>query len=550
MTDSPLARYLVPLRRWWPILLGAVALAMVMTWVTMPESSESDDEVAAGTFEATHLLARAGDSAVTANLDVVTVVVRDGPIRAEVAEQLGDQVAPGWPDSLVVVPDHRLGTLAITVSQPTPEQAVLLASTYADAVIDHYDGRALAMEETQIARITQRLTEIDQRIRELESQLEGLEEGTADASAAESERNVYLNQSAELQIQLRDLYSRSGAAQSTFTTLQTPVAVAAEDTAETAFALPQTPWVRFLLAALASLIVGMAIILGVDWLDTRVRSRGDAEEAFGLPVIAEFPRRTRGDLRTNPIPVHSDPGGITAETFRALRLSVLRGSRWRLERVRATVGGDGPVGTATQVTGDQDPRVILVSSARDGEGKSTVTANLAVSIAETGKSVLLIDTDFRRPAVGSLIGVPPGPGLRELTELNSQELARSIVFTELPNLAMLRSGSAGTSPAWFLSESAWIIEQARELADVVLIDTGPLLATNEAATLIPSVDALILVNRSGRIARSQAHRATEQLARLGATVSGVVLVGVDRTMRYGYYEPIRKAAAMGETLRP
>ena len=553
MTDSPLARYLVPLRRWWPVLAGVLALAMVVAWVTLPGAEADADGEASEpqmAYRATHLLIRARDTAVTANIDLVTLVARQGAIPAAVEAELGDRVEPGWLEALSIVADPTLGTLAITVSQPTADQTVLLATAYADAIVEYFDAEAIEAEELQIDRLTQQVASIDQRVRQLEEELQGLEEGSVEAGFIEAEINTNIERFALLQSELRDLSLESGAALPTFTSLQDPVAVAAGESEEARIGLPGAVWARFLLAAFVALIGGVGLILAIDWLDTRIRTREDAEEAFGLPVVAELPRRSRADLRDNPIPVLSHPGSITAEVFRALRLSVLRSPRWRLDRSRPGVEGDGHVATAVQVTGAKDPRVLLITSARDGEGKSTVAANLAVSIAETGKSVLLIDSDFRRPAVGALVGVPPGPGLQELQELNGQELAKAIVFTEVPNLAMLRSGGAGIAPPWFMTEADWVVEQARDLADIVVIDTGPLLATNEAATLVPNVDALLLATKSGRISRSQAHRATEQLARLGATVSGVVVVGVDGTRRYGYYEPVRNAARTGERLFP
>jgi Mrp family chromosome partitioning ATPase len=137
-----------------------------------------------------------------------------------------------------------------------------------------------------------------------------------------------------------------------------------------------------------------------------------------------------------------------------------------------------------------------------------------------------------------------------LRELDGRHIAKVIATTDVPNLSLLRSGSPGIAPSWFLVEADWIVEQVQEFADVVVIDSGPLLATNEAATLIPSVDAMLLVTRSGRLSRQQAHRATEQLTRLGALVSGVVLVGAEGARKYGYYEPIRRAAATGEPIHP
>jgi capsular exopolysaccharide synthesis family protein len=554
MTDNPLARYLVPLRRWWPIIVGALALGMVAAWVTLPETPDpGEQEVVVDpdvSYRATHLLLRARDTPATANLDLVTLLARQGAIPASVEAELGDQVAPGSVQAVLLEPDPMLMTLGVTAVQPTPEQTVLLANTYAEAIVEYFDARALEAEAAQIERVTERLTEIGTRVRELERELEALEEGTVEFDVATAEYESQVQQYGILQAELLNLTTESVATQSTFETLQEPVPVSTVEPTQTVFEVPQGSRARFLLAAVAALVFGIALVFAVDWVDTRVRTREDAEDAFGLPVIAEFPRRTEAELRDHPIPVHTDPGSITAETFRALRLVVLRSPRWRLDRAKPTAGGEGPVGSASPVTGTADPRVLLVTSARDSEGKSTVAANLAVSIAETGKSVLLIDSDFRRPSVGGFVGVPDGPGLRELSELNGQELAKAIVFTELPNLAMLRSGSAGIAPSWFLTEADWVVEQARELADVVVIDSGPLLATNEAATLVPNVDTLLLVTKSGRISRAQARRTTEQLSRLGATVSGVVVVGADGRRQYGYYEPIRNAAALGEKLRP
>ena len=554
MTDNPLARYLVPLRRWWPIVVGALALGIVAAWVTLPETPDPAEQEVVDpdvSYRATHLLIRNRDTPATANLDLVTVMARQGAIPAAVEAKLGDEVAPGSVESVLLEPDPMLSTLGITVVQPTPELTELLANTYAEEIVDYFDSRALEAENEQIERVTDRLTEIGRRVRELEVQLEEeLAEGTVEYDLAQSEYVNLSQQYGILQAEQLNLTTQSVTTQSTFETLQEPVPVSTVTPTDTVFQVPQTSRARFVLAAVAALVFGIALVFAVDWVDTRVRTRDDAEDAFGLPVIAEFPRRTKAELREHPIPVYTDPGSITAETFRALRLVVLRSPRWRLDRAKPTAGGEGPVGSASPVTGTAEPRVLLVTSARDSEGKSTVAANLAVSIAETGKSVLLIDGDFRRPSVGGFVGVPDGPGLRELSELNGQELAKAIVFTELPNLAMLRSGSAGIAPSWFLTEADWVVEQARELADVVVIDSGPLLATNEAATLVPSVDVLLVVTKSGRISRAHARRTTEQHSRLGATVSGVVVVGTDGRRQYGYYEPIRNVAALGEKLRP
>jgi capsular exopolysaccharide synthesis family protein len=553
MTDNPLGRYLVPLRRWWPIVAGAVVLGLVVAWVTLPERPEPGEQVVVDpeiSYQATHLLLRGRPTPATDNFELVALLARQGEIPQQVEAELGDEVAPGSVAAVLIEPNQALGTIGVTAVQPTPELAVRLANAYAEALVGYFDEQADESQQEQIERVTERLQAIDIRVRELETQLEGVEEGSLDADLIEAELNVLTQQFGVLQTELRDLSTGAVASQSTFDTLQEPVPVSTTTPVDSVFEVPDDSRSRLALAAALALILGLGVVFAVDWVDTRVRTREDAEDAFGLPVIAELPRLRKKEREEHPLPVHSDPGSVAAETFRALRLSVLRTPRWRLDRPVPTAQANGTVGSAAPITGAEQPGVILVTSARDSEGKSTVAANLAASIAETGKRVLLLDADFRRPSVGNLVGVPAGPGLRELRELEARSFAKAIVGTEIPNLSLMRSGSPGIAPAWFLVEADRIIEQAQEFAEVVVIDSGPLLATNEAATLIPSVDALLLVTKSGRLSRQQARHATEQLTRLGALVSGIVMVGAEGTRKYGYYEPIRRAAATGEPIRP
>jgi capsular exopolysaccharide synthesis family protein len=556
MTDSPLARYLVPLQRWWPVIIGALVLGLVGAWLTLPSDPVSADPEAVPidpnvSYEATHLLARGRPTPATDNLELVALLASQGEIPQVVEAKLGDEVEPGAVASATIEPNTNLGTLGVTAVQPRPEQAERLATAYAEAIIEYFDEQAEGAQQARIDSVTQQLVSIETRIRELQGVLAGLDENSVEYGLAEAELNVATEQYGILQNDLRDLTTGSSEAQSVFVTLQEPVAVSTAMLDEGGFEVPEDSRARFTIAIVLALALGVGAAFALDWVDARIRTREQAEEAFGLPVIADIPRRTKAELSAHPLPVYSEPGSVTAENFRALRLHVLRSPRWRLDQPAPAANLDGAVGTASPVGAEEQPRVLLVSSARDSEGKSTVAANLAASIAEAGKRVLLIDCDFRRPAVGELLGVPAGPGLRELRELDGRHFARAIVPTTVPNLALLRSGSAGVAPAWFLVESDWVVEQARDLADIVVIDSGPMLGTNEAATLVPSVDALVLTTMSGRGTRSQARRTTEQLTRLGALVSGIVVIGAEGKRRYGYYEPIRRAASGGDkTARP
>ena len=549
--DHPLARYLVPVRRRWPILVGALVLGLVVAWFTLPEPPDpAQHQVVADptvNYAASHLLVRERVTAETSNFDLVVLLARQGEVQAAVEDSLGEEVAPGAAAAVSLEPNRDLGTLAVSAVQPTAEQAVLLVDTYARELTEYFDRRARQSVDENLEQVRARLAVSIERVQRLEEEVAALPEGSLDRRLLASELDVLINQYGELQAEAQALESQSLSDRPTFRTLQEPVPTPTVAPSAPIFDVPDAPVARFAMAAVVALLLGLAVIFGVDWMDTRLRTRSDTEEAFGLPVLVELPRRLRRVQRKDPLPTATEPSSAIAEGYRSLRLSLTLAPRWELDR--NAPAQSGAVGSAVPVSGRGQPRTILVSSGRDGEGKSTVTANLAISFAETGQKVLVVDCDFRRSTVGDVLQVREGPGLRDWGGANHRSLSDLVLESAFPNVSVIRSGTPGIAPAWFPAESPRLLEDAVELADVVIMDTGPLLVTNEAAAMIPTVDAVLLVSFAGRLSRSQATRSTELLTQLQATVAGVVLMGSDNARKYGYYyAPLREAAAKGERL--
>ena len=549
--DHPLARYVIPIQRRWTVLVGALVLGLVVAWFTLPETPDpAQQQVVADptiNYSATHLLVRERVTAETSNFDLVVLLARQGEVQAAVEESLGDEVAPGAVASVSLDPNKDLGTLGISAVQPTAEQAVLLVDTYARVLTNYFDGRAEQSVDEQLEQIRSRLGSSLERVQRLQEEVAGLPEDSLDRRLLQSELDVLIQQYGQLQAEAQALESESLSDRPTFRTLQEPVPTPTAAPSAPVFDVPETPVARFAMAAVVALLLGLAIIFGVDWMDTRLRTRADTEEAFGLPVLVELPRRLRHVQRKDPLPTATEPSSAIAEGYRSLRLSLTLAPRWELDR--NAPGASGAVGSAVPVSGRGQPRSILVSSGRDGEGKSTVTANLAISFAETGQQVLVVDCDFRRSTVGDVLQAREGPGLRDWGGAHHRALSDLVLETAFPNVSIIRSGTPGIAPAWFPAESPRLLEEAVGLADVVIMDTGPLLVTNEAAAMIPTVDAVLLVSFAGRLSRSQATRSTELLTQLQATVAGVVLMGSDNARKYGYYyAPLREAAAKGERL--
>ena len=175
---------------------------------------------------------------------------------------------------------------------------------------------------------------------------------------------------------------------------------------------------------------------------------------------------------------------------------------------------------------DKALRTILVTSTAPGEGKSTAIANLAVTMAQAEKRVILVDCDLRRPALHTLFGVPNDEGLTSLMLREGGNLP--LQPAGVPGLQLLTSGPLPPRPADILGSCRMeaVIATLVEHADIVLFDTPPVTAVTDAAILATKVDGVLLVFRSGNTKRGRAREARTLLQKVNARILGVVLTDV------------------------
>ena len=301
------------------------------------------------------------------------------------------------------------------------------------------------------------------------------------------------------------------------------------------FVIPPDRNIRTALAALVGLLVGLAVALVLDRLDSRLRTRAEVAEALRMPVIAEVPRLKRGDRSDGTILTLSKPLSVYADGYRAARTALMH-------LPTQQVPGDW---SPRRVNGDseevlQGAQVILLSSAHAAEGKSTSVANLAASFAETGMRVLVLDADLRSPDAHVKFDVPQGAGISDyLTSRGAVELEDIMRPTSVEGVRIVTAGTRLDYPASLTSRLAPLLEDARKNADIVLIDTAPLLAASDVFDILPLADAIVLVVRAGRITENAANRVAELLGRFRVPVTGAILIGghvrkADYGSGYGY----------------
>ncbi|MGY1856598.1 polysaccharide biosynthesis tyrosine autokinase [Modestobacter sp. SYSU DS0290] len=266
------------------------------------------------------------------------------------------------------------------------------------------------------------------------------------------------------------------------------------------------------LGAVAGLLAGAAVAVTRAGLDRSVRDAEQASSLASAPVIGVV-FRDEGLEKRHTI----DTAGLsaTAEAYRKLRNNL------------------------QFLSVDQPPKVIMISSAVPAEGKTTVAVNLALTLAETGRRVTLVEGDLRRPRVTRYLGMVSGAGLTNI-------LAGSAAVDDLAQpygdgkLRVIAAGPTPPNPSELLSSSqmSQFVAQLREINDFVLIDAPPLLPVADSSGLAVMVDGVVLSVRYGSTRREQLQQARATLDRVGARTLGVVLNIVppkaDISATYGY----------------
>ncbi|WP_373230148.1 CpsD/CapB family tyrosine-protein kinase [Cohnella sp.] len=185
---------------------------------------------------------------------------------------------------------------------------------------------------------------------------------------------------------------------------------------------------------------------------------------------------------------------------------------------------------------DQTLQTIMVTSSKPSEGKSTTCANMAVAFAQANKRVLLIDADLRKPTQHHIFGKTNRYGLTTVL-FNQKELQDIIQLTNTDNLSMISAGPTPPNPSELLSSKrmAALLTATREMYDVIIIDTPPILSVTDAQIVATQSDGVVLVLDSGKVKKEAALKAKASLEHVKAKLVGVVLNNINRKDSNSYY---------------
>lgn len=506
MEQIDLRDYIIPLRRWWWLLLAATLIAMISSYVVTqfePQRYESRATVMVGGtirnpnpngyefFLAQQLVT------------TYTDLVQRTSVRNPTMKTLGLDWLPSY--SARAVAGTQLMELKVIDTDPLRAKAVVDELMRQLILV----SPAGAQEQSRNAFVDSELDALQAAIIETKAEIDRRQGDLANMFSA--------RQIADAQSQIRALEDKLTSLQTNYTALLATTQKGAvnaltvvEQASMGAPIADQTIYKVLLAAAIGFMLAASGAYL-IEYLDNTLKNTDEVKRRLGLSTLAAIPLLDN-ELKSSPAFMMQHSQTPPAEAFRVLRTNL---------RFTAAVH---PIQT------------LAVTSALPGEGKSMISANLAVALAQSGTRVILIDADLHRPRQHRIFGLVNNTGLTSAL-LNEDADARQFLrSTQLPTLQVLTSGPLPPNAAELVGSQRMhrMIAALRQHADVIMIDTPPCTVVADAAVISTQVDGVMLVVEVGRTNRDVARRAVDALTQVEAHIVGAVLNRMPLTSS-GYY---------------
>ncbi len=430
-------------------------------------------------------------------------VIQSQPVAEQVIETLGlEESAEDVLNTIEVQPVDATRVLQVSALRASPAQAADLANAFADAYLSVRETQATTAAQLTETALNEQVSQIRNRLRDVQAQLDS---PTGDTSTLEAEEQA-------LFVQLTQAMSFQATAAATTAASQSSGQVLVQASVPGQPAQPKIVRTAAL-GAILGLMIGVGLAFVRDHFDDAIRDEARLKQILHhRPVLGRIPRWS--DARSGRVATIVDPHAPVSEAYRSLSSSV----RFLLAAARPNEGN----------TAHRDGRILLISSAGQGEGKTTVASNLAVAAARFGLRVVLVDADLRKPGVAIGFGMGNPPGLSDALA-DGDGVDSYLLDVGVEGLQVLAAGSIAPNPAELLA-STTAAEVLRSLADghdLVIVDSAPVTLVADTLELIPTIDLVLLVVRHGLTHLRAVADTIERIRQVGGTVSGAIYNHVD-----------------------
>jgi capsular exopolysaccharide synthesis family protein len=463
-----------------------------------------------------------GGRASSSNVTAAAIFLEAGEVPKRAAAIVGFEGDPNVlaQSKISKVVEPESGLITITATAGKPDEAIALANAFGSEFIKYVAEREGQRIEAESAQAQIEVDRLEQQLTELQNKQAGGDNSAGTQGQIEATTD-----------DLGTAIRTAATARDTTSYVTLREAVSASQDAGFVSGFGRIP--RALFMGVVGALAGFGVAVMLDRSDSRLRTKDQVERRFGLPVLAEVPLLALRD-RSRAAVVAFEREPRVAEAYRGLRTALLL-FRSRTEQHALATNGNGHSNGHSAQAANSVRQLVVVTSPEAGDGKSTTTANLAMAYAESGQSVLLVSWDLWRPLSPGVFDAQEGPGVADYLDGSASSLVRYVQDTSIPGVRIVTAGLGGHHPYTQIENARRLLEEARSLANIVIVDTAPILSASVTRELVTLADAVVVVCRSGRTTGPAADRCAELLERLGAPALGVVLVGVPTGPFADYY---------------
>ena len=502
MAPTELLQYWAVIRRWLHLIIALSLIAgisaLVVSLRTVPVYSATSVVLIQQATTSTLVVDYASVLTNERLASTYAQLLTTRPVLEETLKRLGleDIVSPdALKGSIRVSPIQNTSLLRIQVEDTDPQRAVQLANTIPVVFSDY-------IETVQTQRFQESKRSLQEQIQRLQEEISTLQARIEEERQTAGDGNPDLlplqTQLATLQSSYANLYQqyeevRLAEARAQDTVVLTEPALSARKVR------PQTAR-NTLMALIIGLMLGLGAAFLIEYLDDTVKTPDDIARMTDIPLLTGIATVQEEDAL--PLVAHTRPKSPVSEAFRILRTNI------------QFAGVDKPL------------RSLVITSPGPSEGKSFITANLGIVMAQMGHKVIIVDADLRRPMQHRFFNVPKNVGLTNVLVANPHTiLDDALRETEVPNLWVLPSGSTPPNPSELLGSRRMqeVLEELLERADLILFDTPPALAVTDASILAKNADGVLVITQVGGTRIPALYQTLLELDRVGVRVIGTVL---------------------------
>ena len=444
-------------------------------------------------------------------LDQLVIPTEEQLVRSAEVANIARQTTGGSLQDLLdaISVSSPVGTQILDISYSAHDRAAAQqgAQAVAEAYLTFKQDQAIGMITTYSDTIRQKITQLDAQIAALDTQIADVDPTSADHVTLTDQRNSLDTSRLALQNNLASI-----------ATLSVDPGQVVEDAQRPTSPVSPKHKLDLALGLLLGLVAGVVLASLRDQARDRIQDPPVVARSLGAPILGSIPRTHRLLVGSAHLASVDDPRGLAAEAFRTFRTNFLA------------------------VCKESKAKTILVTSARKGEGKTSTAANLAVALAQAGRSVVLISADLRNPRVHAVFGIGNEQGLGQVLA-GTLALEDAIVETDLPDLRVLPSGPvAAVEEPVELLQSDRMDEVLQECCrgDFVLVDGPPIFPVADSLVLADLVDGVLFVTDAQSSTQASVAQSRRQIQQVGGRILGGVLNRVPSSWNANGYNADRR----------